>query len=95
MHFTIEKSKSGKTFGIAFSKKEGDKPFFVLKSCSLRERKDGSGHFVSTPSSKMENGEYLQYAYMNSEFSEFITKAAISAVGVAPQSSQQEADVPF
>jgi hypothetical protein len=79
MKVSIEWSKSGATFGIAFSKSEGDKPFAVTKGCKIVERKDGSGKFVSGPSSKLENGEFLNYLYLDQGFGDHVLKLALES----------------
>ena len=64
MRVVIEKSRSGKTFGIALMD-ENDKPYLVIKNCKIAKRADGT-EFVSPPSSKLENGEWLNHAYISS-----------------------------
>lgn len=74
MHIAIEHTSTGKTFGIAFYKKEGDKaPFFVSKGNRIMQKKDG-GEFVSGPSVKMDDGKYLNYTFMANEFGDHILK---------------------
>lgn len=81
MHISIEPTQSGKTFGIAFRKKETDeKPFFVSKGHRIMSKKDGSGEFVSGPSAKMEDGKYLNYTYADSTFADYILAEAKKAL---------------
>jgi hypothetical protein len=77
MHISIELTKSGKTFGIAFRKSEKDeKPFFVSKGNRIASRKDGSGEFVSGPSAKMDDGTFLNYTFMDSAFGDYVLALA-------------------
>lgn len=72
MQIKIEHSASGKTFGVAFYLKDGDKPNFVIKGCRIANGKDGD--FVSGPSTKMDDGKWLNYAYFDQNLSEYILK---------------------
>lgn len=111
MRVVIEKSRSGKTFGIALM--DGDKPYLVIKNCKIAKRADGT-EFVSPPSSKLENGEWLNHAYISTGLQntvlqtlEKIEGAKMAAEGAQNQSglyqpAQQqppydefEADIPF
>lgn len=92
----IEPSKSGKTFGIALTK--GDKVLLVVKSCKLAQGQNGP--FVSGPSAKMDDGTWLNYLFMDKQFSDYVTGLAVKAMEQAPQQSRQAAppdssDVPF
>jgi hypothetical protein len=100
MHISIETTKSGKTFGVAFRKKETDeKPFFVAKGNKIMQRKDG-GEFVSGPSAKLDNGEYLNYSFMSPEFGDYVLKLAKAAAPVQQEKKrgiveEMESDIPF
>jgi hypothetical protein len=63
MRVVIEKSQSGKTFGISLMD-ENDKPYLVIKNCKIAKRADGT-EFVSPPSVKMDDGKWLNHAYIS------------------------------
>lgn len=93
MHISIEQSKSGKTFGIAIHKTAQDKPFMVVKGCRMASGSEGP--FVSGPSTKMDDGKWFNYVFMDRAFSEHVTKLALAA---QPQERQEAAgsdDIPF
>lgn len=92
----IEMSPSGKTFGIAFTK--NDKVLYVTKGCRLVNGQNGP--FISGPSTKMDDGKWFNYLYIDKEFGAYLTKLALEAAPApAPQQSRQSApdmsDVPF
>lgn len=92
MHISIEHSTSGKTFGIAIAKKEGEKPFMVVKSCRIVSGKDGD--FVSGPAAKMDDGKWLNYLFTDKGFSDYI----VGLVGKPASKKEQpkdEEDLPF
>jgi DNA-binding cell septation regulator SpoVG len=98
MHISIEPSKSGSTFGVAIHKTKDEKPFMVVKGCRLVG--GNNGMFVSGPATKMNDGKWFNYIFMDKAFGEYITKLAQEAM---PQQSSQSAqsksddsdDVPF
>lgn len=95
----IEPSKTGKTFGIAIVKNE--KVLLAIKGCKLAN--GTNGQFVSGPSSKMDDGTWMNYLFINKEFNEYLTKLAIEAVPQPPPPPAKPAraavvddvDVPF
>ena len=97
MHVSIEHSKSGNTFGVAFRKSEkDDKPFSVIKCCKIAETKTGD-RFISGPSSKLDNGEWLQYIYFDKGFSEYLLKLydASAPKQTRSESKSDDEDLPF
>lgn len=95
---TIEPSKSGKTFGVALVK--GDKTIMAIKGCRLANGQNGQ--FASGPSSKMDDGTWFNYLFMDKDFGAYVTKLAIEAMDKpAPQRNSQGAppdlkdDIPF
>lgn len=96
MHFSVEPSKSGKTFGIAIHKSEGVDPFLVIKGCRIGKTNDGK-EFISGPSSKMDDGKYFNYTYLDKAFGDHMLKIAKSVMseGDAPAKKQAQEDVPF
>lgn len=96
MQVTIEPSGSGKTFGIALSKKEGDKPFMVVKGCRLANKKDG-GQFVSGPSAKMDDGSYLNYLFIDKEFADYVLDLVLKTMQAPAKSISNKDDdsLPF
>lgn len=85
MRVVIEKSQSGKTFGIALMDAD-DKPYLVIKNCKIAKRGDGN-EFVSPPSSKLDDGKWLNHAYISADLQETVlatlnamqnTQAAVS-----------------
>lgn len=97
MHVSIEFTKSLKTFGIAFRKKETDeKPFFVSKGHRIMAKKDGSGEFVSGPSAKMQDGTYLQYTYADQTFNDYVLKLAKEQMPSKQEvAADIDSDLPF
>jgi hypothetical protein len=102
MRVVVEKSQSGKTFGIALMD-ANDKPYLVVKNCRIAKRQDGT-EFVSPPSVKMEDGKWLNHAYISEELQNTIlaTLAAIDTAHTAmsPSEPQQndpdfDDDIPF
>jgi DNA-binding cell septation regulator SpoVG len=93
----IEPSKSGKTFGIALVK--ADKVLLAIKNCKLASC--SNGQFVSGPSSKMDDGTWFNYLFMDKQFGEYVTGLAVKAMSQpAQQRSAQAApplgdDIPF
>lgn len=91
----IEPSTSGKTFGVALTK--GDKVLMVVKGCRLAN--GSNGQFVSGPSSKMDDGKWFNYLYMDKQFSDYVTGLAIEAMDKpVPKSARDEeleSDLPF
>lgn len=95
----IEPSTSGKTFGLALTK--GDKVLMVVKGCKLVSGQNGQ--FVSGPSTKMDDGKWFNYLFMDKQFGDYVSKLAIEAMPA--QTAQQAApqrqavadtsDVPF
>lgn len=84
MRVVVEKSQSGKTFGIALMD-ANDKPYLVVKNCRLAKRNDGT-EFVSPPSVKMEDGKWLNHAYISSELQDTVL-ATLAAMDQAKQSA--------
>ena len=81
----IEPSKSGSTFGIAFTK--ADKVLLVVKGCRL---KDGAnGKFVSGPATKMDDGKWLNYLFMDKAFGEYVTKLATESMSLAGEKTKE------
>lgn len=96
MHITIEPSKTGKTFAVAFAKAEDMDPFFVLKGCKLAQGKTGA--FVSGPSTKMDDGKYFNYAFFERKFGDYVlglVKAAMPAQSNARPAKVIDDDQPF
>ena len=96
MRVVVEKSQSGKTFGIAIMG-ENDKPFSVIKNCRLAKRQDGT-EFVSPPSVKMEDGKWLNHAYISAELQDQVlaSLAAMDACAQAPTADDfDDSDLPF
>lgn len=90
----IEPSKSGKTFGVALVK--GDKTLIATKACRLVNGPNGP--FVSGPSSKMDDGSWLNYLFMDKDFGAYVTKLAVAAMDApAPKAKNADYDdsVPF
>lgn len=96
MHVSIEPSKSGKTFGIAIAKEADQDPFLVIKGCRMARTGDGRD-FVSGPSTKMDDGKWFQYTYMDRKFGDYITKLALEAMQTHPATKVTDIDesLPF
>ena len=94
MRVVVEKSQSGKTFGIALMD-ENDKPYLVIKNCKIAKRADGT-EFVSPPSSKLENGEWLNHAYISTGLQNTVlqTLAAEGGYGGTTQNQAQQQQGP-
>ena len=88
----IEPSKSGKTFGIALVK--GDKTIMAIKGCKLAN--GSNGQFASGPSSKMDDGTWFNYLFLDKDFGSFVTGLAVKAMDqpAKPAKSEPE-DIPF
>ena len=94
----VEMSQSGQTFGLAFHKPGNDKPLFVIKGCRLVGGQNGM--FVSGPASKMNDGKWFNYLFMDKAFGEFVTKevekvAPKPSANTSTQNSDDSSDVPF
>lgn len=74
----IEPSATGKTFGIALHKVGADKPFAVIKGCKMAS--GSNGEFVSGPSTKMDDGKWFNYLFMDKDFGAYVTKLALEAM---------------
>jgi len=96
MRVVIEKSQSGKTFGIALMDAD-DNPYLVVKNCKIAKRADGN-EFVSPPSSKLEDGKWLNHAYISADLQETVLatlnamELTKEAANQAPPQPQPEAD---
>ncbi len=86
MRVVIEKSRSGKTFGIVLRNAE-DNIYLVIKNCKLAKRKDGTD-FVSPPSSKLEDDSWLNHAYISAELQETVL-ATLNSMELAQESANQ------
>lgn len=103
MRVVIEKSQTGKTFGIALMD-ANDKPYLVVKNCKLAKRNDGT-EFVSPPSVKMEDGKWLNHAYISPDLQATVlhTLAAMDSAHTAASSKSEprqndpdfDTDLPF
>lgn len=103
MRVVIEKSRSGKTFGIAVMD-ENDKPYLVIKNCKIAKRADGT-EFVSPPSVKMDDGKWLNHAYISTGLQNTVlqTLEKIEGTKMAAESAKNKAesadfiddDIPF
>jgi DNA-binding cell septation regulator SpoVG len=100
MRVVIEKSQSGKTFGIALMG-DNDKPYAVIKNCRIAKRNDGT-EFVSPPSVKMPDDKWLNHAFISSELQETVLATlqsmdtAQSAVNAPSQNDPDfDQDIPF
>ena len=97
MHVSIEVSKSGKTFGVAIHKSSSDKPFMVIKGCRLAYGQNGP--FVSGPSTKMDDGKWFNYLFMDKAFGDYATKLAVEAMPdqdtTQSNASTTSDDIPF
>jgi len=65
MRVVVEKSTSGKTFIIDLMD-ENDKTYLAIKNCKIAKKGDGT-EFVSPPSVKMDDGKWLNHAYISAE----------------------------
>lgn len=99
MRVVVEKSQSGKTFGIALM--DGDKVYLIIKNCRIAKRNDGT-EFVSPPSAKLENGEWLNHAYISTGLQntvlqtlEKIEGAKMAAEGGTTQNHAQQQPAPY
>lgn len=63
MRVVVEKSQSGKTFGICLMD-ANEKPYLVVKNCKIATKADGT-KFISPPSVKMDDGKWLNHAYIS------------------------------
>ena len=90
----IEPSSTGKTLGIAFHKAGAEKPFAVVKGCRIAS--GSNGEFVSGPSTKMDDGKWFSYLFMDKDFGAYVTRMALEA---SPKPSKGGApvdeDIPF
>jgi DNA-binding cell septation regulator SpoVG len=94
VEFKVEPSQSGKTCGIAIHKKGEDKPFLVVKGCRIATGQNGP--FLSGPSAKMDNGEWLNYLFTSKEFGGYITELALKALDKpAKAKPTEDSDIPF
>ena len=91
MRVVIEKSRSGKTFGIALMD-ENDKPYLVIKNCKIAKRADGT-EFVSPPSVKMDDGKRLNHAYISTSLQNTVlqTLEKIEGAKMAAEGAQNQA----
>jgi DNA-binding cell septation regulator SpoVG len=94
MRVVIEKSQSGKTFGIALMD-SNDKPYLVLKNCKLAKRNDGT-EFISPPSVKMEDGKWINHAYISADLQDTVlaTLKAMDLAHTAASSSEPRQNDP-
>lgn len=91
----IEPSKSGKTFGIALVK--GDKTIMAVKGCKLANGQNGQ--FASGPSTKMDDGSWFNYLFMDKDFGAYVTGLAVKAMDAPakpkPSFDNIGDDIPF
>lgn len=102
MRVVVEKSQSGKTFGIALMD-ANDKPYLVVKNCRIAKKADGT-EFISPPSVKMDDGKWLNHAYISPALHDQVM-ATLSAIdnahsAVNPSAPQQndpgfDDEIPF
>ena len=86
MRVVIEKSQSGKTFGIALMDAD-DKPYLVVKNCKIAKLGDGN-EFVSPPSSKLDDGKWLNHAYISADLQEKVL-ATLNAMELTKEAANQ------
>ena len=92
MRVVVEKSQSGKTFSIALMD-ANDKPYAVIKNCRIAKRNDGT-EFVSPPSVKMEDGKWLNHAYISADLQDTVL-ATLASMDIAHTAASTEQPAGF
>lgn len=94
MRVVVEKSQSGKTFSIALMD-ENDKTYLAIKNCKIAKKGDGT-EFVSPPSVKMDDGKWLNHAYISAELQDKVlaTLESMEQAHTAAHPSEPRQDDP-
>lgn len=67
------------SFNVSLHSKADSEAFLVIKSCSLMNRKDGSGEFVAFPTKKLDNGKYWNHVFASKSFNDAVLKVALAS----------------
>ena len=88
MRVVVEKSQSGKTFSIALMD-ENDKTYLAIKNCKIAKKGDGT-EFVSPPSVKMDDGKWLNHAYISADLQDKVLATLASMQNAHTASNPSE-----